>query len=674
MQHGTLIEPYGGTARAVLHAAAEFPPRLVAWMGSKGTSTPKRRSLAAHTLAALGHPPGSGFEAALLIDASSWGWVWPLLLDANARAEVIAVVRGWIGRDPVELWNDLRGAGKPERPPAAAASWLWLQARSASGVPVWWEGDDLLAGRGLGRPPGRATQKGTVPRLLQASGRGGPPQRAGQRGGTLSPAGPAGQTRRRSGLVWPRTLVARLEGLGELDLERVEVIHGRCEDVHLSALRHLPRPWVVILDPPYVRPAGEPQPTSYGVSATWGGVIREIARWAALADVVAVHHSLPLGRHLSGLWHSLDVTPLGAGKPEWITMNQPPAPGWTGGGPLPAAVVHSRSPPPRSPPPSSAAIELPTGGWEHRVYQEDVDIFLDRLPDRMAETDDPFASLILADPPWSFEQRRVRGAVSDYEVMKMGDIIGSLMAARSVAAKRAYLVVWICNALLSEFFAVPSRLRDAWPWRFLGVYTWAKTQIGCGHHLRNTTEQALLFSTRQGGAQGGARNVRNMRVHPRLEHSRKPVACAADLIAGLTAPGDVMVELFAGKWAPGCEAAHHLGRRAYGCEIAPERHAHALRHLRERAGKPLKDGGPPPDGRTFLSGHPDVTELLGLSKSALLLLLLVEQRRDLLGRSAAELGRMINTTDRQVRRGLAELRRMGFIASADRAKAVRRRA
>jgi len=109
---------------------------LVSWMGGK-------RRLARDILALLGLRPGHPIPA-LLGDASWWGWVWPTVLDADTGPRVSEVLRSWRGEDPRALWFRLRDLGPIEDRAGAAAQMLWLQARAASGVPVWWEAENAV--------------------------------------------------------------------------------------------------------------------------------------------------------------------------------------------------------------------------------------------------------------------------------------------------------------------------------------------------------------------------------------------------------------------------------------------------------------------------------------------------------------------------------------------------
>lgn len=179
------LDPFLAAGGAWLYLVSLDLVPLVSWMGGK-------RRMAHRIMELLGLDPGTGVPA-ILGDLSWWGWVWPLLLDPEAGPLVAAWLRGWQGEDPRALWFRLRDAGPPADPVERAAGLLWLQARAASGVPVWWEGDPggwwecapgdeyLAVAPGDGRPRQAATDRdGRPPALVSMDGHGRGPYRAWQ--------------------------------------------------------------------------------------------------------------------------------------------------------------------------------------------------------------------------------------------------------------------------------------------------------------------------------------------------------------------------------------------------------------------------------------------------------------------------------------------------------------
>ena len=358
-----LLEGFAGTAALTRHALQRKPPRLVGFMGSKAR-------LSQPILGALDIAPGSGLRSIAFVDAGPWGWVWPVLLNPAACRNVAQIFRRWHrqGLAGVELWRLLVAQPPPEDLPERAAGWLWLQGRSASGVPVWWE--DAKLGSPTSRP---AKQKGwRAPD--HATGR------------TIR----APQTRAASGLVRPLTLATRLEALsgvvarwlalqdgsargraigaedgawqhdgyghladlarqkGFTDRLRPDLIATRVDDLkgirwppvrvahsELCAVDHegwaagCPGRRVVYLDPPYTPPPGARHPTGYGPNdPSWENILSEAERWRTVADVVAISHAVPLADYLGSGWFSYDLTPLGSGKPETLTLNLRASEAW----------------------------------------------------------------------------------------------------------------------------------------------------------------------------------------------------------------------------------------------------------------------------------------------------------------------------------------------------------
>lgn len=157
----TYVDPFLGAGSVWL---ALLDPGLVApvsWMGGK-------RRLARELLQLLELVPGRPV-ASVVGDASWWGWVWQVVLDPDRGPAVSAWLRSWRGEPPRDLWFRLRDAGPPDDIVERAAGLLWLQARAASGVPVWWQ-DRMVSMDGHGRGPYPAWQATGLPALVQDRG------------------------------------------------------------------------------------------------------------------------------------------------------------------------------------------------------------------------------------------------------------------------------------------------------------------------------------------------------------------------------------------------------------------------------------------------------------------------------------------------------------------------
>lgn len=344
------VEPFAGAAAVALQLLGGprcHPP--VSWMGGK-------RRLAPVILGALGLRAGEGAGRVILNDAGPWGWVWPALLDPATAARVAAVLRDWRDEPIQALWFRLRDEGPLEEPAAAVAQWLVLQARSASGAPVFWAEDgDLDKGARPGREreaaglcganhptllqgdrrPGRyyPAWQNKVPAhpLLQGSGEGRQPQPAGQRNPTMADpklvasdgrgvvreAGIKGDKRRDpsaggcGGLVRIETLAERVEALAfTLGGKPIEVIAGRAEDLPDLLPRDLTGA-AVYLDPPYRGCTG------YGWDVERGALCAMAEEYARRGARVAISEAASLAGELGAGWTAVDVT-IGR-KAEWLT-------------------------------------------------------------------------------------------------------------------------------------------------------------------------------------------------------------------------------------------------------------------------------------------------------------------------------------------------------------------
>lgn len=140
-------------------------------------------------------------------------------------------------------------------------------------------------------------------------------------------------------------------------------------------------------------------------------------------------------------------------------------------------------------------------------------------------------AVIVADPPWHFktrsETRQSRAAKVHYDVMSLDDI--KAMPVSMLAAKNSVLMMWVLNSMLPHGLDVMA----AWGFSYRTVaFTWAKTtsrtdgswapkwHMGLGYYSRQNTECCLLGVRGKPKRQG--RDVRQLIVAPRREHSRKP--------------------------------------------------------------------------------------------------------------------------------------------------------
>ena len=140
--------------------------------------------------------------------------------------------------------------------------------------------------------------------------------------------------------------------------------------------------------------------------------------------------------------------------------------------------------------------------------------------------------VILADPPWRFElfseKGGVKGAERHYQTMAFHEM--AALPVNQLAAPDAVLVMWAVAPLLDRAM----ELMAAWGFRFKSAGAWAKQTpggkkwaIGTGYILRSAAEFYLLGTV--GEPRQAVRNVRNLIVAQRREHSRKPDQMRVDL-------------------------------------------------------------------------------------------------------------------------------------------------
>lgn len=122
--------------------------------------------------------------------------------------------------------------------------------------------------------------------------------------------------------------------------------------------------------------------------------------------------------------------------------------------------------------------------------------------------------MIVADPPWRFEQDYGDGLAEDhYPSLATEEVCALPICER--AAPDSHLYLW---APVSK---VPDALQvcEAWGFRYLSLLTWVKPGLGLGTYWRVSTEH-IVFGVR--GRLPTAPNHRNWFEASRRGHSRKP--------------------------------------------------------------------------------------------------------------------------------------------------------
>lgn len=180
------------------------------------------------------------------------------------------------------------------------------------------------------------------------------------------------------------------------------------------------------------------------------------------------------------------------------------------------------------------------------------------------------AELVHADPPWSYDRGDRNGAAeAAYEVLDLGGIVAHVDRAYDLALDGSRLLLWCTFPKLREWFEASRNLR----WRYVSGGAWTKEGVGVGDHWRGDAEILLMYV--KGSPTRPLGVLSNAHHGARLAHSEKPEAWLRAIVAQLTAPGALVIDLYAGL-APLARASRAEGRRYVGAEIDSDRHALAL--------------------------------------------------------------------------------------------------
>lgn len=231
-------------------------------------------------------------DVIVLCDAGPWGEAWEVILDVERRPLLVERLRSWSGEDPSALWRRLATAGRPEGAVERVASWLWLQARSASCTPVWWDASGIVMPNpgGTTKPAVERARVGEIPG-------------SGATGGLRSAGSLADRIEAIGRLPWPETHIARTHAAALALLRAHAAAGGRVVTYH---------------DPPYVGC------TRYAATCSREDVL-DLARDCATMGPAVVSEAVPLP--LDG-WHTVRLTEPHARHAEWLTMSTAPAMAW----------------------------------------------------------------------------------------------------------------------------------------------------------------------------------------------------------------------------------------------------------------------------------------------------------------------------------------------------------
>lgn len=208
-------------------------------------------------------------------------------------------------------------------------------------------------------------------------------------------------------------------------------------------------------------------------------------------------------------------------------------------------------------------IQLLCGDWESTLVSE-----------RPAE-------LAHLDPPWDYDnaKAKVQGRSSRYYA-GLPDVEIARHAASMVeyTTPDAYMVVWCTFPKLEHWMSQYHMLKKA-GWRYITGGTWGKINgLGAGFHVRGDAELVLIYRKKDGHPKAQTTQS-NHWLDRRVGHSEKPQNILKDLIGLCTAPGDLVIDPYAGASASMARACRATGRAYLGAELDPLRHAQALRRL-----------------------------------------------------------------------------------------------
>lgn len=156
--------------------------------------------------------------------------------------------------------------------------------------------------------------------------------------------------------------------------------------------------------------------------------------------------------------------------------------------------------------------------------------------------------IIYADPPWKFnawsDKGNGRSADNHYTTQSLSELMKMKISA--ICEDNAVLLMWATAPCLLH----ATRLGKAWGFQYKTIaFVWVKTNrnngktfMGMGYYTRSNAELVLLF-TRGKPLKRNQKNIRQVLISPRTEHSRKPAEIRQYIVELF---GDISrIELFA---------------------------------------------------------------------------------------------------------------------------------
>lgn len=183
---------------------------------------------------------------------------------------------------------------------------------------------------------------------------------------------------------------------------------------------------------------------------------------------------------------------------------------------------------------------------------------LPRLPDECAD-------LIVTDPPYEFARGRTyfKTWFDDLPDEAWAEIFGELFR---VLHRNSHM--YVCsNARMKAIFDAAAAGAG---FKVRVPLIWDKVVVGLGRTWRSQYEFVCFYS--KGARAGNRRDRGNVIQAPRVRGgypTEKPVGLLRQLIEQSSAPGELVLDPFAGSGSTG-QAAAELGRQALLCDVAPE--------------------------------------------------------------------------------------------------------
>lgn len=160
-------------------------------------------------------------------------------------------------------------------------------------------------------------------------------------------------------------------------------------------------------------------------------------------------------------------------------------------------------------------------------------------------------SVIYADPPWSYQDKKCNGNAADhYPTMAIKDICA--LPVKDLAEKDCVLFLWTTYPMLKEALQVI----EAWGFKYKSIgFQWVKLNrsgkgyfFGLGRWTRGNTEPCLIAV--KGKPHRASNRVSQLIFSPLRQHSQKPPE-TRERIVELMGGEHSYIELFARNTTPG---------------------------------------------------------------------------------------------------------------------------